>query len=173
MPGHVSPLKRLRAAADERRDMAFDLDHALRYLIAAEGSDLHLKVPPYPLIRLHGHLEPIPGTERLFPEDTEKALGEMLVDNEKLEEFDADNEVDFSYAVEGLGRFRVNAFRQRGSVSVVMRAIPVMIKAVSELGLPESVTTLAEQERGIILLTGTTGSGKSTTLAAMIDHMNR
>jgi twitching motility protein PilT len=153
--------------------MAFDLDHALRYLIAAEGSDLHLKVPAYPLIRIHGHLEPIAGTERLYPEDTERALGEMLADNEKLDEFQADNEVDFSYAVEGLGRFRVNAFRQRGSVSIVMRAIPVMIKAVSELGLPESVTTLAEQERGIILLTGTTGSGKSTTLAAMIDHMNR
>jgi twitching motility protein PilT len=153
--------------------MAFDLDHALRYLIAAEGSDLHLKVPAYPLIRLHGHLEPIPGTERLYPEDTERALGEMLSDNDKLAEFEADNEVDFSYAVEGLGRFRVNAFRQRGSVSIVMRAIPVMIKAVSELGLPEAVTKLSEEERGIILLTGTTGSGKSTTLAAMIDHMNR
>src|ERR687890_156881 len=153
--------------------MAFDLDHALRYLIAAEGSDLHLKVPSYPLIRLHGHLEPIPGTERLYPEDTERALGEMLTDNEKVSEFDSENEVDFSYAVEGLGRFRVNAFRQRGSVSIVMRAIPVVIKAVDELGLPEVVTSLAEEERGVILLTGTTGSGKSTTLAAMIDHMNR
>jgi twitching motility protein PilT len=153
--------------------MAFDLDRALRYLIAAEGSDLHLKVPAYPLIRLHGHLEPIPDTERLFPEDTEKALSEMLSDNDKIEEFEADNEVDFSYAVEGLGRFRVNAFRQRGSVSVVMRAIPVTIKSVEDLGLPPAVSQLAEQERGIILLTGTTGSGKSTTLAAMIDHMNR
>ena len=105
--------------------MAFDLDHALRYLIAAEGSDLHLKVPSYPLIRLHGHLEPIAGTERLYPEDTEQALGEMLDDPEKVAEFDAENEVDFSYSVEGLGRFRVNAFRQRGSVSIVMRAIPV------------------------------------------------
>src|ERR671929_2069554 len=153
--------------------MAFDLDHALRYLIAAEGSDLHLKVPAYPLIRLHGHLEPIAGTERLYPEDTERVLGEMLSDNEKLQEFEVDNEVDFSYAVEGLGRFRVNAFRQRGSVSIVMRAIPVVIKSVDELGLPEVVTNLAEEERGIILLTGTTGSGKSTTLAAMLDHMNR
>src|ERR1700741_2288766 len=153
--------------------MAFDLDHALRYLIAAEGSDLHLKVPSYPLIRLHGHLEPIPDTERLYPEDTERALGEMLGDNEKVAEFDSENEVDFSYAVEGLGRFRVNAFRQRGSVSIVMRAIPVIIKSVDELGLPEVVTSLAEEERGILLLTGTTGSGKSTTLAAMIDHMNR
>ena len=153
--------------------MAFDLDHALRYLIAAEGSDLHLKIPAYPLVRLHGHLEPIPGTERMFPEDTTNALTQMLDDPDKLAEFDAENEVDFSYAVEGLGRFRVNAFMQRGSVSIVMRAIPVTIKAVDELGLPPAVTDLAEQERGIVLLTGTTGSGKSTTLAAMIDHMNR
>ena len=153
--------------------MAFDLDHALRYLIAAEGSDLHLKVPSYPLIRLHGHLEPIAGTERLFPEDTRNALLQMLVDPEKVAEFEAENEVDFSYSVEGLGRFRVNAFYQRGSISIVMRAIPVVIKSVDELGLPEAVTNLANQERGIILLTGTTGSGKSTTLAAMIDHMNR
>ena len=153
--------------------MAFDLDHALRYLIAAEGSDLHLKVPSYPLIRLHGHLEPIAGTERLFPEDTRQALGQMLLDPDKLAEFDAENEVDFSYSVEGLGRFRVNAFLQRGSVSIVMRAIPVVIKSVEELGLPDAVTKLAQEERGIILLTGTTGSGKSTTLAAMIDHMNR
>src|SRR5215217_2815461 len=143
--------------------MAFDLDHALRYLIAAEGSDLHLKIPSYPLVRLHGSLEPVPGTERLYPEDTQRAL----------EQIDSENEVDFSYSVEGLGRFRVNAFMQRGSISIVMRAIPVIIKGVDELGLPEAVTQLAEQERGIILLTGTTGSGKSTTLAAMIDHMNR
>ena len=97
----------------------------------------------------------------------------MLNDNDKVAEFDSENEVDFSYAVEGLGRFRVNAFRQRGSVSIVMRAIPVVIKSVDELGLPEVVTSLAEEERGILLLTGTTGSGKSTTLAAMLDHMNR
>ena len=159
--------------ADDHGGMAFDLDHALRYLIAAEGSDLHLKVPSYPLIRLHGKLEPIAGTERLFPEDTHAALQQMLVDPEKVGEFDAENEVDFSYSVEGLGRFRVNAFLQRGSISIVMRAIPVMIKSVDELGLPDAVTSLATQERGIILLTGTTGSGKSTTLAAMIDHMNR
>jgi twitching motility protein PilT len=153
--------------------MAFDLDHALRYLVAAGGSDLHLKVPSYPLVRVHGGLEPIPGTERLFPEDTRRALADMLRDPEKLAEFEAENEVDFSHSVEGLGRFRVNAFLQRGSVSVVMRAIPVLIKSVDELGLPETVTRLAEEERGIVLVTGTTGSGKSTTLAAMLDHMNR
>src|SRR3954454_11124060 len=172
-PGAYAVLKACPGTTDESGSMAFDLDHALRYLIAAEGSDLHLKVPSYPLIRLHGHLEPIAGTERLFPEDTRQALAQMLLDPEKLAEFEAENEVDFSYSVEGLGRFRVNAFLQRGSVSIVMRAIPVMIKSVDELGLPEAVTKLAQQERGIILLTGTTGSGKSTTLAAMIDHMNR
>ena len=97
--------------------MPFDLDHALRYLIAAEGSDLHLKVPAYPLVRLHGKLEPIARTERLTPQDTERVLHEMLNDPNKLAEFETDHEVDFSYAVGGLGRFRVNAFYQRGSIS--------------------------------------------------------
>ena len=97
----------------------------------------------------------------------------MLNDPNKLAEFEAENEVDFSYALEGLARFRVNAFRQKGFVSLVLRAIPVNIKSIEELSLPPVITRLAEEERGIILLTGTTGSGKSTTLAAMIDHMNR
>src|SRR5919107_1834102 len=153
--------------------MPFDLDHALRYLIASEGSDLHLKIPSPPLVRLHGKLEPIPGTEPLSPGDTIAAVQEMLQDPNKLAEFEAENEVDFSYSMEGLARFRVNAFYQRGTVSVVMRAIPVNIKSVDELNLPSVISRLAEEERGIILLTGTTGSGKSTTLAAMIDHMNR
>jgi twitching motility protein PilT len=153
--------------------MPFDLDHALRYLIASEGSDLHLKVPSPPLVRLHGKLEPIPGTEPLSPHDTIGAVQEMLHDPNKLAEFEAENEVDFSYSMEGLARFRVNAFYQRGTVSVVMRAIPVNIKSVQELNLPSVISRLAEEERGIIPLTGTTGSGKSTTLAAMIDHMNR
>src|ERR1044072_8738764 len=135
--------------------MAFDLDHALRYLIAAEGSDLHLKVPSYPLIRLHGHLEPIQGTERRFPEDTRNALAQILNDPDKIAEMEAEKEGDFSYSVEGIGRFRVNAFLQRGSVSIVMRSIPVVIKSVDELGLPEAVTKLAEQERGHILVNGT------------------
>src|SRR3954470_21091974 len=153
--------------------MPFDLDHALRYLIASEGSDLHLKVPSPPLVRLHGKLEPIPGLEPLSPGDTIGAVQETLHDPNKLAEFEAENEVDFSYSMEGLARFRVNAFFQRGTVSVVMRPIPVNIKSVEELNLPSVISRLAEEERGIILLTGTTGSGKSTTLAAMIDHMNR
>ena len=148
--------------------MAFDLDHALRYLIAAEGSDLHLKVPSYPLIRLYGRLEPIPDTERLYPEDTERALAEMLGHGDKLAEFESENEVDFSYAVEGLGRFRVNAFRQRGSISIVMRAIPAVIKSVQELGQPEVKTRQAQEERGIILLPGTTASGSPSSSTDLI-----
>ena len=151
----------------------FDIDAALRYLIAVEGSDLHLKVPSSPLVRVHGRLEPIEGTDGLKPEDTEAALRYILTDAEKLAEFETDHEVDFSYSVEGLARFRVNAFHQRGSVSIVARAIPYGIKSVDELALPPVISHLAEEERGIILVTGTTGSGKSTTLAAMIDHVNR
>jgi twitching motility protein PilT len=151
----------------------FDLQSALRHLIAVEGSDLHLKVPSKPLVRQNGRLVPIPDAEPLKPEDTERVLREMLKDPAKLQEFTDEHEVDFSYWIEGLARFRVNAFRQRGSVSIVCRAIPFGIKTVEELNLPPVIRKLAEEERGIILVTGTTGSGKSTTLAAMIDHMNQ
>ena len=110
--------------------------------------------------------------EVLTPEDTEKAVHDMLHDPTKLREFADENEVDYSYSIEGLARFRVNAFRQRGYASVVIRAIPVSIRSIDDLNLPEVIRTLAEEERGIVLLTGTTGSGKSTTLAAMVDHIN-
>src|SRR5215210_4260581 len=114
----------------------FDIDDALRYLMVHEGSDLHLKVPSRPIIRVHGKMTPIEGSERLTPEDTERVVREILHDPERLAEFDAEHEVDFSYALEGLGRFRVNAFRQRGRVSLVLRAIPVNIKSIDELQLP-------------------------------------
>jgi twitching motility protein PilT len=153
--------------------MSLDLNEALARVIETQGSDLHLKVPAYPLIRTNGHLQPIPDAEPLQPEDTDRMLRQMLEDPKKLEEFDSTGEVDFSYAVEGLARFRVNAFRQRGHVSIVCRAIPFEIKSTEQLMLPDAISALAEEERGIILVTGTTGSGKSTTLAAMIDQMNR
>ena len=96
----------------------------------------------------------------------------MLTDHEKLAEFDQEGEVDFAYSVEGLARFRVNAFRQRGSISVALRVIPFSVRTIGELGLPPVVSDLADEERGLILLTGTTGSGKSTTLAAIVDQIN-
>src|SRR5919201_6786852 len=97
----------------------------------------------------------------------------MLTDEFKLNEFAEENEVDFSYAVPGFARFRVNAFRQRGAISIVCRAIPHTVRTVEELSLPPVIAELAQEERGIVLVTGTTGSGKSTTLAAMIDEINR
>src|SRR4051794_30410189 len=152
----------------------FELEPALRRVIEMEGSDLHLKVPSKPLIRLHGRLEPIPGSEPLTPEDTETVLAMLLgKDKHKVDEFEAENEVDFSFGVSGLSRFRVNAFRQRGVISLVCRAIPHEIRSIEQLGLPPVISEIADEERGIILLTGTTGSGKSSTLAAMIDQINR
>ena len=151
----------------------FDVDAALRRLIEAEGSDLHLTVPSPPLMRLHGDLVAMDGHPELTGADTHAVLEHLLADPAKREEFEAEGEADFSYALEDCGRFRINAFRQRGSVALVCRAIPYEITAIDELGLPPVITTLAEEERGIVLVTGTTGSGKSTTLAAMIDHVNR
>jgi twitching motility protein PilT len=150
----------------------FDIDSALMKVIETDGSDLHLKVPSLPVIRRHGRLEPIADYEPLRPEDTERTLFHMLTDETKLESFRSEREVDFSYSIPGVARFRVNAFVQRGSVSIVCRAIPFQIKTAKELMLPEVIDTIADEERGLILLTGTTGSGKSTTLAAMINHIN-
>jgi len=150
----------------------FDIDTALRTLIEREGSDLHVKVNSKPIIRQHGELVYLDGYEPLTQEDTEKAFHE-IAEARSLTEFEEAGEADFSYSISGLSRFRVNVFKQRGSISIVCRAIPFDIRSVEELGLPPVVTKLAEEQRGIILVTGTTGSGKSTTLAAMIDHINR
>ena len=152
--------------------MAFDIDQALRYVVEHEGSDLHVKVPAKPMARVHGVLEPIPDTETLTPEDTDAALEHILHDPNLLAEFGDVGEADFSYEVPGVSRFRVNAFRQRGHVSIVCRAIPFQVRTIDDLGLPQVIKDLADEKRGIILLTGTTGSGKSTTLAAMIDQIN-
>jgi twitching motility protein PilT len=152
----------------------FDLNEALAYVVENDGSDLHLKVPARPTARFRGQLEPLEQyTEPLMPAETERVLREMLANHsDKMAAFDSQNEIDFSYTVEGLARFRVNAFRQRGSVSIVARVIPFTVKTVHELGLPSAIEQIADEERGLILLTGTTGSGKSTTLAAIINHIN-
>jgi twitching motility protein PilT len=150
----------------------FDLQAALRHVVEAGGSDLHLKVGSQPLVRIDGRLASIPGTETLSADETVGAVGAMLHDGAKLAEFEGEKEVDFSYEVTGLARFRVNAFHQRGTVSLVCRAIPAGIRTIEDLDLPPVIQELASEPRGIVLVTGTTGSGKSTTLAAMIDHIN-
>jgi twitching motility protein PilT len=150
-----------------------ELQEAFRYVVREEGSDLHLKVASRPMARIHGRLEPIEEHEPLAAQDTERMLREMLAEHpDKLVEFERDHEIDFAFAVEGLARFRVNAFRQRSWISIVARVIPYAVRTVAQLGLPAVINELADEERGLILLTGTTGSGKSTTLAAMIDQIN-
>jgi twitching motility protein PilT len=148
------------------------VEQALEYLVTKGGSDLHLTAGSSPLVRLHGGLTPIPGTPELTADDTQEVLDSFLSDPEKKQEFKQDNEVDFSFELDGVARFRVNAYRQRGSVSMVLRAIPFTIKTIGELDLPPVVEKLASEERGLILVTGATGSGKSTTLASIIDHIN-
>jgi len=150
----------------------FDVLAALNELVEKEGSDLHLKVGSAALYRVQGELTLDPSAVALTAEDTEGALRTLLSDPMKLEEFAQEHEVDFSYEIQDVARFRINAFMQRGVISLVCRAIPHRISSIEELSLPDVIRELAEEERGIVLLTGTTGSGKSTTLAAMIDHMN-
>ncbi|HEV7563046.1 MAG TPA: type IV pilus twitching motility protein PilT [Solirubrobacterales bacterium] len=150
----------------------FEIASALRTLVEREGSDLHVKVDSPPIARMHGELIPLEGFGQLSADDTEKGFRDMA-EARSVAEFEEDGEADFSFALEGVSRFRVNVFKQRGAISIVCRAIPFEIRSIEELGLPEVVRDLAEESRGIILVTGTTGSGKSTTLAAMIDHINR
>ena len=126
----------------------FDIDAALLKVIENEGSDLHLKVPAQPIIRRHGQLEPIADYEALSPEDTERTLFHMLTDENKLESFRTEREVDFSYSIPGVARFRVNAFVQRGSVSIVCRAIPFQIKTAEELLLPAVIDEMATRSAG-------------------------
>ncbi|MDX6616993.1 MAG: twitching motility protein PilT [Solirubrobacterales bacterium] len=159
----------------------FDIDAALKHVVKKEGSDLHIKVDAPPMARVHGELAPIKAgvaanngrkPKALTAKDTETALKAILTDPVKKKEFAEEGEADFSYEIKGVSRFRVNAFRQRGNISIACRAIPLAVRTIDDLGLPDVMRELANQPRGIILLTGTTGSGKSTTLAAMIDHIN-
>jgi len=152
--------------------VSLDLRLALQYLADHEGSDLHVKVGSPPMARIAGELTPVPGAEPLQPADTERLIQGMLTDPVRSKELADEGEVDFAFAVPGLARFRVNAFRQRGSISIVCRRIPYGVLSIEQLALPDAVRETAEEPRGIVLVTGTTGSGKSTTLAAMVDHVN-
>jgi len=149
-----------------------NLDHLVSRLVEMGGSDLHLKVASAPAVRVRGLLKPLEDHQQLRPEDTEGYLRQMIPEA-LVGEFEREGEADFSYAVHGRGRFRVNAFKQRGSVSIVMRFIPFGVPRFEDLNLPDVIRDLAFEERGIVLVTGTTGSGKSTTLASMIDAINR
>jgi twitching motility protein PilT len=122
----------------------FDLQEALRFVVLREGSDLHLKANSPPIVRIHGLLQPLEPYGPMQAADTDRVLREMLTDLDKLAEFDRDHEVDFAYAVPGLARFRVNAFQQRGAVSIVARVIPFAVRTVQELGLPPVISEMAD-----------------------------
>jgi twitching motility protein PilT len=147
------------------------INDLLKVAAAAGASDLHIKVGSYPMMRVNGTLLVASEEKRLDRTDTEAMAG-VLFSPEHLEKFRRAQEVDLAYSVPGLGRFRCNVFQQRGTVGMVLRVIPTRIRTIDELGLPPVLKRVAEETRGLVLVTGTTGSGKSTTLAAMIDHIN-
>ena len=163
-----------RGTTASMQKIDFDLTATLDRVAEWQGSDLHLKHGSPPLVRVNGDLVPLDDVRVLEPADTEQVLWEMLEDPARVAEFESEHEVDFSYAHDGANpaRFRVNAFRQLGGITLVCRAVPERIRALGELGLPPAISELAREERGIVLITGSTGSGKTTTLAAMVDQIN-
>ncbi|HJR08579.1 MAG TPA: type IV pilus twitching motility protein PilT [Pyrinomonadaceae bacterium] len=148
------------------------LSDLLKKLIELGGSDLHLTTNTPPQVRVDGALKPLDGFKTLTSADTKQLAYSVLTDAQK-HRFEESLELDFSFGVRGLSRFRANLFNQRGAVGCVFRAIPYEIRSFEQLGLPAVVTKLCDKPRGLILVTGPTGSGKSTTLAAMIDKINR
>ena len=151
-----------------------DVNDLLRIAVENGASDLHLKVGSYPMIRVGGALVPADESKRLTSDDlVTMSAAIMSSAQQAVQKFKDANEVDLAYGVPGLGRFRCNVFQQRGSIGVVLRVIPKDIRTIAELDLPPVLKTIASEQRGLVLVTGTTGSGKSTSLAAMIDHINR
>lgn len=147
------------------------LSELLRKMIELKASDLHLRVDSRPQVRIHGLLEPLENYSVLGAADT-SALAKSFLTDKQSEQFREHHELDFSIGIEGLSRFRVNIFNQKETIGGVFRAIPYEIRSFEELGLPHVVTELCRKPRGLVLVTGPTGSGKSTTLATMIDRIN-
>src|SRR5438105_1966746 len=150
--------------------MTASLSDLLRKMLEMSGSDLHITTNSPPQVRVHGHLHPL-DMPPLTPAETKQLAYSVLTDAQK-HRFEENLELDFSFGLKGLARFRGNLFNQRGATAAVFRVIPFEIKSFAQLGLPSIVTKLCEKPRGLILVTGPTGSGKSTTLAAMIDKIN-
>src|SRR2546430_2476190 len=147
------------------------IDDLLRIAMERKASDLHLKVGNYPHVRVDGELVPLTDQPRVSAEDMLNMAFSMMSNRQK-QKFKEVAELDMAYGVAGLGRFRVNVFQQRGNVGLVLRVIPTKIRALEELYLPKIIEKICEEGRGLVLVTGVTGSGKSTTLAAMIDRIN-
>jgi twitching motility protein PilT len=151
--------------------MPLELNEILKIALKGGASDIHMKSGLPPMFRVDGALVPLKNGERLLPEDIQRMAFSIMNPVQK-QRFEEAREADLAYGIPGLGRFRVNAFQQRGTVGVVFRVIPFGVKTVEQLHVPKVVESIAMEQRGLVLVTGTTGSGKSTTLAAMIDHIN-
>jgi twitching motility protein PilT len=147
------------------------IDDLLRIAVERKASDLHLKVGNHPYLRIDGQLASLAELKRLTAEDMLNMAFSMMSNRQK-QKFKESAELDLAYGVAGLGRFRVNVFQQRGNVGLVLRVVPTKIRNFDELNLPKVVNSICEERRGMVLVTGTTGSGKSTTLAAMVDRIN-
>jgi twitching motility protein PilT len=152
--------------------MPINLRALLEEMIEKDASDLHLVAGERPKVRVDGDIISASSEEVLTPKDTLSLAYSVLTENQK-KRFETESELDFSFGIQNLARFRGNVFKQRGCVSVVIRQIPFSVKTFQELGLPNVVAQLADRPRGLVLVTGPTGSGKSTTLAAMIDKINK
>jgi twitching motility protein PilT len=148
-----------------------NVNDLLKIAVERKASDLHLKVGSHPVLRIDGELTSLPEIKRLMQEDT-IAMAFSMMNARQKQRFKDDFEIDIAYSVPGLGRFRCNIFQQRGTVGLVLRVIPGRILTVRELLLPPVLERICEEQRGLVLCTGTTGSGKSTTLAAMLDQIN-
>ena len=148
------------------------IDDLLQMAMSFGASDLHLRAGSFPVVRINGELRPLMGVNRMSQDETLEMAFSMMSNRQKMH-FKETYEVDIGYGVSGLGRFRVNIFQQRNSIGIVARVISDHAKSFSDLGLPPILSKIAEENRGLILVTGTTGSGKSTTLAAMVDHINQ
>ena len=151
--------------------MPMDLNEILKVAIKNGASDIHLKSGLPPMFRLDGALVPLKSAERLVPEDLQRMTVGIMNPVQK-ERYETNRECDLAYGIPGLGRFRVNVFQQRGTVAAVFRVIPFGVKSIEQLLLPKIIESIAMEQRGLILVTGTTSSGKSTTLAGMIEHIN-
>src|SRR5213593_3959472 len=151
--------------------MAATMHDLLTILVERGASDLHITTGTYPQLRVNGKLASLSQFEQLMPPDTQRLAYSVLNEGQK-QKFEEDNELDLSFGIQGLARFRCNIYRQRGAVACAIRVIPTKIKGFHELNLPSIVEQLADRPKGLILVTGSTGSGKSTTLAAMVDKIN-
>ncbi len=161
----------MNQAQQMNNEMQITLPDLLRRMTDLGGSDLHITTNSAPQVRVHGHLSPLDGFAPFSPADTKRLAYSVLTDAQK-HRFEENLELDFSFGLKGMSRFRANLFNQKGAVGCVFRAIPYEIKSFDALGLPAVVSDMCKKPRGLILVTGPTGSGKSTTLASMIDKIN-